>query len=202
MRDPAATPKQRIRAALVAARYKHVPVAPEKAAPVDEYGFSISRTLASEIKEDWLALGRLGVSSKSVPKHSEILARQAEREEFLSCPPGYSPERDLKRRAELLKKRRLGMREETELAFVIARITASEAAFNRSPEGRARRRIAVLKYRRDAANEERNRRVGLTRAEGRELDELLKQYPPKRPLGQRVIAIHDIIKSNPYSARS
>ena len=123
---------------------------------------------------------RLGVSSRAAPKYFEIRARQAERDEFLNCPPGYSAERDLKRRDELVKKWRRSMAEETELAFVIARITASEAAFNRSPEGRARRRIAALQYRRDAANKEKNRRVGLTRAEGKELDELLKRYRAER----------------------
>ena len=73
------------------------------------------------------------------------------------------------------------MAEETELAFVIARITASEAAFNRSPEGQARRRMADLEYKREAANAERNRGVGLTRAEGKELDALVEQYRPAAP---------------------
>ena len=73
------------------------------------------------------------------------------------------------------------MAEETELAFVIARITASEAAFNRSPEGQARRRMADLEYKREAANGERNRGVGLTRAEGKELDALVEQYRPAAP---------------------
>ena len=59
MNDPDATPKQRIKAARVAARYKHVPVAPDKQPAVDEYGFAISRTLAKAIKDDWLALNKL-----------------------------------------------------------------------------------------------------------------------------------------------
>ena len=50
--------------------------------------------------------------------------------------------------------RKLGMAEETELAFVIARITAFEAAFNRTPEGQIRRRMADLKSRRHRANRE------------------------------------------------
>ena len=181
MNDPDATPRQRIKAARVAARYTHVVVTPDKLPTVDEYGFAISRTLANAIKEDWSALKALGVSSKEAPRRGQVLARQAERDEFLNCPPGYSADRDLKRRDELSKKSRQSMAEETELAFVIARITASAAAFNRSPEGRARRRLADLKYRRDVANRERNRRAGLTRAEGQELDELVKQYEPKPP---------------------
>ena len=66
---------------------------------------------------------------------------------------------DLKRRDQLHQKwrrRELSMAEETELAFVIARITAFEAAFNRTPEGQIRRRMADLKSRRHRANRERN----------------------------------------------
>ena len=162
----------------------HAAVPPDKLAAVDEYGFAISRTLANAIKEDWLALKALGFSSKEAPRRAKILARQAKREELLRCPPGYSPEFDQKRLGELKPEyppRKLGMAEETELAFVIARITAFEAAFNRTPEGQIRRRMADLKSRRHRANRERNRRVGLTRVEGKELDELLKQYEPKSP---------------------
>ena len=59
MIDPAATPRQCIRAARVAARYRHAPMAPDKMPSEDEYGFAISRTLAMAIKADWLALGAL-----------------------------------------------------------------------------------------------------------------------------------------------
>jgi hypothetical protein len=184
MADPDATSKQRIKAARAAARYMHAAVPPDRLAAVDEYGFAISRTLANAIKEDWLALKALGFSSKEAPRRAKILARQAKREELLRCPPGYSPESDQKRLGELKPEyppRKLGMAEETELAFVIARITAFEAAFNRTPEGQIRRRMADLKSRRHRANRERNRRLGLTRPEGKELDELLKQYEPKSP---------------------
>ena len=184
MKDPVATSQQRIRSARVAARYQHVTVPPDKMAAVDEYGFAISRTLANAIKEDWLELDRLGVSSKAAPKYFKIRARQAERDQFLRSPAGYSPKADQKRLGELdpdSLPRRLSMAEETELAFVIARITASEAAFNRSPEGQARRRMADLEYKREAANAERNRGVGLTRAEGKELDALVEQYRPAAP---------------------
>ena len=78
------------------------------------------------------------------------------------------------------------MTEETELAFVVARLAASKAAFNRSPEGQIRRRIDDLQYKRAVANKERNRRVGLTREEGKELDELLK-----RPLGSPIFRIEE-----------
>ena len=190
MADPDATPKQRIKAARAAARYMHAAVPPDKLAAVDEYGFAISRTLAKEIGDDWLRLqllesGELGLMTpRVVEEASQVRGRQAERDEYLQCPPGYSAERDLKRRDQLHQKwrrRELSMAEETELAFVIARITAFEAAFNRTPEGQIRRRMADLKSRRHRANRERNRRVGLTRVEGKELDELLKQYEPKSP---------------------
>jgi hypothetical protein len=153
-------------------------MAPDKMPSEDEYGFAISRTLAMAIKADWLALEALGVSSKAAPKRAEIRDRQAQRDEFLCCPPGYSPERDMTRRDELVKKR-CSAAEETELARSIARITASEAAFNRSPEGQIYRRLEDIEYRRQTANKERNRLVGLTRAEGKELDELGEKYPGK-----------------------
>jgi hypothetical protein len=84
--------------------------------------------------------GRLGpVSIKYVDEAAEIRIRQAERDEFLECPPGYSAEGDRKRRAELADKKwkgQLTMAEETELADVVTRIRASKASFNRTPEGR------------------------------------------------------------------
>jgi len=54
MKDPDATLKQQIKAARVAARYSHVAIPPDKMPAVDEYGFSISRTLAKAIADDWL----------------------------------------------------------------------------------------------------------------------------------------------------
>jgi hypothetical protein len=189
MNDPDATPRQRIKAARVAARYKHVPAPPDKQPGVDEYGFAISRTLADAIKEDWLALDGLGVSSKEAPRRAEILFRQAKRDEYLRCPSSYSPEADEKRLRDLVpyrQPRKLSKAEETELAFVMARLTASKAAFNRSPEGQLQRRMDDLQYKRSVANNERNRRVGLTREEGKELDELLK-----RRLGSPIFRIED-----------
>lgn len=180
MNDPDAAPQQRIKAARIAARYKHVPVPPDKMPSADEYGFTISRMLAKAICDDWRALEVFDVSSKAAPRRAEIRARQAQRDEFLHCPPGYSPDQDMKRRDELRKKWPRSMAEKTELAFVIARITASEAAFHRSPEGQIRRRIEDLQARRRTAIVEHNRLVGLTRAEGKELDELLEKYPPER----------------------
>ena len=146
---------------------------------MDEYGFAISGTLANAIKDDWFALEGLGASSKEAPRRAEILARQAERDKFLRCPTGYSPEADEKRLRELdpyWPPRKLSKAEETELAFVIARLAASKAAFNRSPEGQIHRRMSDLQYKRSVANSEKNRRLGLTREEGKELDEWLEQY--------------------------
>jgi len=180
MNDPDAAPQQRMKAARIAARYKHAAVPPDKMPSADEYGFTISRTLAKAIYDDWLALAELDVSSNAAPRRAEIRARQAQRDEFLHCPPGYSPDQDIKRCRELRTKRRRSMAEQTELAFVVARVTASDAAFHCSPEGQIRRRIEDLQARRHAASVERNRSVGLTRAEGKELDELLEKYPPKR----------------------
>ena len=177
MKDSAATPRLRVKAARVAARYQHAPAVPDKMPAVDEYGFAIHRSLAMAIKDDWLALEALDVSSKAASKRAIIRARQAQRDQVLHCPTGYSPwTHDVPRYQQLRKKRR-SLAEETELAHIMARITASEAAFNRSPEGQIHRRLEDLEYRRKTANEERNRRAGLTRAEGKELDELRKEYP-------------------------
>jgi hypothetical protein len=179
MNDPDAAAQQRIKAARIAARYTHVVVPPDKLPSADEYGFTITRTLAKAIYDDWLALAALGDSSEEAPRRAEIRDRQAQRAESLHCPPGYAPDQDIKRGRELRNKWPVSMAEQTELAFIVARITASEAAFHRSPEGQIRRRIKDLRARRHAASVERNRSVGLTRAEGKELDELLEEYPPK-----------------------
>jgi len=111
---------------------------------------------------------------------AEIRARQAERDEFLKCPPGYSAARDLKRREELLDKKwrsQTSMAEDTELAYVIARITASKAGFNRTPEGRARRRIVELEGKRRMRAAESAEPLALTPAEESELKQLYKDFP-------------------------
>ena len=186
MKDPDAAPKQRIKAARVAARYTHVPVVPDKMPAVDEYGFAMSRTLAKTIKDDWWRLeilesGRMGaVSADHVGEASRIRARQAERDKFLECPPGYFPQQDLKRRGELLEKKwrgQLTMAEETELAYVVARIAASQASSNRTPAGRARRRIEELKARVWMRAAGRAKPLGLTPAEVSEIDQLCKEFP-------------------------
>jgi hypothetical protein len=191
MNDSEATPKQRIRVARIAARYKHAHLQPDKLAPVDEYGFSISRTLAKTIGDDWFELdylesGRMGAkSADKVQRASEIYASQAKRDRLLQCPPGYSPENDLKRRSELHRKIRTGtasMAEQTEFAYVVARITASEAAFNRTPEGRARLRCKELRARiwMRAAGRAKPLR-GLTPEEDKELEQLHKEFPSLGP---------------------
>ena len=198
MNDPDATPRQRIKAARVAARYKHLPAPPDIQPAVDEYGFAISLEFANAIKKDWLALEGLGVSSKEAPRRAEILARQAKRDEFLRCPAGYSPEADEKRLCELKPSwppRKLSEAEETELGFVVARLAASKAAFNGSPEGQIRRRMDDLQYKRAVANKERNRRVGPTREEGKELDEYLERYRAKHPGPDGSIKEDDTIRS-------
>ena len=187
MKDPDATPKQRIKAARVAARYKHVPLPPDKMPAVDEYGFSISRTLAKTIGDDWLRLkylesGTLGaVSANYVNEAAQIRARQAERDEFLQCPPGYSSERDSKRYSELIGKWRrneLSMAEKTELAHVIARITASQARFNLTPEGRARDRLAQLQAKSWMLSAGRAKFETLSPAEQSEMESLLQRFYP------------------------
>jgi hypothetical protein len=191
MRDPDATPEQRMRAARVAARYKHVSVPPDKMPAVDEYGFSISRALAKAIADDWLRLellqsGRLGAETADyVDEASRIHARQAERDKFLECVPGYSPEKDFQRQTELLNKRRrdkLSMSEHTELAYVLARTTAYGARFNRTPEGRARNRAGQLTARKWMRAAGRAKPLGLTAAEESELKRLYEEFPSLAPV--------------------
>ena len=82
------------------------------------------------VKDDRLALKAIKGSSKEGPKRAEILARQTE-QDFLHCPKGYSSEADEIRLGELKPLwPPCGLRtaEETELAFIVARITASKAA--------------------------------------------------------------------------
>lgn len=200
MRSPGATPEQRIKAAKIAARYKHAPVPHDKMASADEYGFTISRTLAKEICNDWARLDdlenhRVGpVSANTVSEVTEIRARQDARYQFLQCPPGYSPERDVKRWAELKERRlrgRLTMAEETEFAYVIARITACDAGIYRTPAGRARRRIEELetkswmRKRSKASNKPKPleeilldaKKCDLPPIEESELQQLLKDFP-------------------------
>ena len=189
MKDANATAKQQIKAARVAMRYTHVAIPPDKMPAVDEYGFSISRTLAKTIADDWLRMHHPEIQfHPDHPKHAkeiaEIEAREAERDEFLECPAGYSAKRDLKRREELVDKRWRGetsMAEETELAHVVARITASEAGFNRSPEGKARRRSRELTWKRDEPAAGGAEPVGLTPAEDSELQQLYKDFPSLLP---------------------
>ena len=176
MKDPDATPKWRIKAARVAARYQHAPLAPDKMPAVDEYGFSISDSLAKAIRDDWLRLYQLKSHGLGAPAPDDareiaaIRARQAERDEILESPAGYNCERDLQRWVELLQKQRRGRlpaAENTELARVFARVTAFMAPYYRTPQGRAHRRVVEL---------EATRKV-LTPTEERELNQLRKDFP-------------------------
>ena len=214
MKDPDATPKQRIRAAKIAARYKHAAVLPDKMPSTDEYGFAISRTLAKEICEDD---GRLDCLEKSlvglkpdqaVAEATEIRARQAERYQVLQCPPGYSPERDVQQWAELIRRRRrarglLSKAEETEFDYVVARMTAYDAGIYRTACGQARRRIEQLEAaswmrkvdRSHATIEEWAldlQKLELTAAEESELQQLRKDFPrsswPKAALDDYYLA--------------
>jgi hypothetical protein len=180
MNDPEATPKQRIRAARVAARYKHIAVPPDKLPAVDEYGFAISNTLAKGIRDDYRRLERLyrnNIGSedlKRVAKEiAEINARSAEQCKFLPIPPpGYSPDQDEKRNSEFRTKDfrevRLTMAEDTEEAHVLARLAAYRINYPNTPEGRAYYR---------AMQELLPRHENLSEAERNELDQLVKAFP-------------------------
>ena len=200
MKDPDATPKQRIKAARIAVRYKHVPLPPQKMPPVDEYGFSMSRSLVKAIFDDWWRLhviesGRLGPeSAEYVEESAQIRARQDERDKFLQAPPGYSSARDWERQNELAYKKwgsKLSMAEMTEFAYVTARITASRAAFNKTPEGRANRRIDELNARQQMRTLGGAKALEWTAAEESELEQLYQVVPSRRPDPTRMQRVID-----------
>lgn len=200
MKDRDATPKQQIKAARIAVRYKHVPLPPQKMPSVDEYGFSMSRSLVKAIFDDWWRLhviesGRLGPeSAKYVEESAQIRARQDERDKFLQAPPGYSSARDWKRQNELADKKwrsKLSMAEMTEFAYVTARITASEAAFNKTPEGRASRRIGELNARQRMRTLGGAKALEWTAGEESELEQLYQVVPSHRPDPTRMQSIID-----------
>jgi hypothetical protein len=197
MKDPDATPQQRIKAARVAARYTHAAMPPDKLAAVDEYGFAISRTLAKTIGDDWVRLkllesGRLGgvMTTSHLNEAAAIYARQAQRDEFLQCPPGYSSRLDEERLAVLQPywppRDDLSMAEQTELGYVVARITAAGVSYRRTPEGRASRRLDELSGKETIRQVGKIGPVGLTPEEKSEREQLYEKFPSLKPEPYRV----------------
>ena len=101
MNDPAATPRQRVKAAAVSARYKHAyaggPEAPSVIVGEDKFGFKVDPELARGERDDRLRESRL---AEFEPRSAEGIAaareleqisqRRAERLVLIKFPAGYT----------------------------------------------------------------------------------------------------------------
>src|SRR5262249_25140615 len=145
--------------------------------------FTIDHALAKALRDEERRLTELyrkeagkRVSATERKKKNLVRTRFAERESANPCPEGYGPieaHKDRNRLYVLDCKRmsapssgggQLTAREDAEEAQLTARI----AAFDESPEGRARSRISELVC---------DRFKGLSLAEQKELDNLQARYP-------------------------
>jgi hypothetical protein len=149
MNDPAATPEQRVKAAAVAARYKH-PCAGQSDVPTisvveDKFGFKVDPELARAELDDSLREIRIRTSSHLRKKDSveakvaeqeleQIGERRGERLARLSFPDGYAyadRQTDENRLAQLSSKRssrkKLTPEEDAEEAHLAVRVLHPEA---------------------------------------------------------------------------
>jgi hypothetical protein len=122
MGDPAATPRQRVKAAAIAARYTHAragaPEAPTVIVVEDEFGFKVDPELARAERDDRLRESRLGEFKKGSAEAraaegelAQIRKRRAERIAEVKFPDRYvflQRGADRKRLDELNSKRRSG----------------------------------------------------------------------------------------------
>ena len=179
MADPEATPRQRMRAAQVAARYKHKPADYERSAALveDEFGFKIDPQVARTIREiagecDCLA-DRFEPSPADIQKHKTLLKYLNEQIATIECSATYSWA-DLKNDKERLKEiqeqrrqqRKLPPDRDAEEAYLIARMEAYRA----TPKHQAWCRISGLEVRHAKGDM-------LTDAEISELASLRAQFP-------------------------
>jgi hypothetical protein len=151
MNDVDATPQQRVKAAKIAARYRHIPGQLDIFASLveDPFGFRCDLEVARDIRHCRLrlrAIGRrhangipIGFTSSDIRESAIIRARLAElRAELKRCPTYRKANRESDRRriSELAEKRDRGRQtpeEESEEAYLFARIesyieTEEEAA--------------------------------------------------------------------------
>jgi hypothetical protein len=105
MNDPAVAPRQRVRAARIASRYKHpyatVPDAPTVIVVEDKFGFKVDRDLARAERDDmlrrqaldanWFRFEKGSDEKKAADQEREdIRERHDERLARLTCPPDYT----------------------------------------------------------------------------------------------------------------
>jgi hypothetical protein len=180
MRDPGTAPRQRVRAARVAARYKHSP--PERPVNLveDEFGFKIDPAMAKAVWEirtqcgDTLAgVDASNSSPTDIEKTDGLLARLHEYIETIDCPDDYGEvdlNNDEKRVAELQARRRTEVKptpdEDAEETYLVAR----SEVYRATPKHQAWRRIFEL---------EKYRTLGysLTTTEFSDLEKLRAQFP-------------------------
>ncbi len=148
MHDPDASPRQRAKAAAIAARYKHAyaarPDAPNIIVVEDKFGFKVDPELARAERDDSLRQDRLratshlrkkdSVEAKAADQELEQMGkRRAERLARFSFPDGYSygdRQNDENRLAQLYSKRlsrkKLTPEEEAEEAHLAVRVLKPE----------------------------------------------------------------------------
>jgi uncharacterized protein YnzC (UPF0291/DUF896 family) len=144
MADPAATPRQRAKAAAIAARYKHAyaarPDAPSMIIVEDKFGFKVDPELARAERDDRLRESRLGEfkprSAEGIaaaPELKQIRQRRADRLALMKFPDGYTYSdraADQKRLRALYSKRlsrkKLTPEEEAEEAHLAVRVLKPE----------------------------------------------------------------------------
>jgi hypothetical protein len=165
MRDPEAPPRQRVRAARVAARYKHRP--PERPAPLveDEFGFKIDPVVAKAVRD-----------TRRQPRFKDIEKQNAWVREHIGtieCPDGYGGrdfEKDEERLREFQERRKppakLTPDEVAEEAYLVTRTEV----YRRTPKHGVWRRLSELEVRRAGW-------TPLTAAELSELDDLRARFP-------------------------
>jgi hypothetical protein len=186
MRDPEAAPRQRARAARIAARYKHKP--PEAAPPLveDEFGFKIDPVVARAIRDlvgkcDGLAAalkytretrGKEPPAEK-IAEYERLLKERDRQIETIAVPDTYhgcdlqSDDQRMKDiRALATSRGKLGPDEDAEEVYLIVRTEAYRAC----PRHRAWCRISELEVRRAGWEP-------LTPAELTELDDLRARFP-------------------------
>jgi hypothetical protein len=196
MRDSSVAPELRIRAAQAAAPYVHAKAGPSQvtdpAASAKQIAaageFIIEPGVARILRDDRERLSRLcnrvdgSLSSAEEQEVSDLRKRIAETATGIRCPAGYGPreaEKDRDRLHTIFSKRRSRASgagdtlTEAEIAEE-AQLAARVAAYDESPEARARGRILKLTF-------DHFSRSGLTDAEVAELESLRKIYPDLPP---------------------
>jgi hypothetical protein len=205
MADPTATPRQRVKAAGVAARYKHAYAhaggteAPTVLVVEDKFGFKVDPELARAERDDRLREAMLGATSHKRKKGSfeekaaeqeleQIRKRRAELVARLSFPDGYAYadlQNDLNRLAQLSSKRssrkKLTPEEDAEEAHLAVRVLHPQA----KPPATAPS-VVFAQLLRDAYPIKRVYRLETPRFEKKltpeqadELEELWRQYPER-----------------------